>query len=74
MVIMNNIKIVKFGTLNIGDKFGCWGDYHLNYNYPRWCECEKFGVMTGRELNGDPPGTGILFCMSESDEVTISVE
>lgn len=64
-------KEVKFGTLKIGDKFGCWGDYHLNYNYPKWCECEKFDEHTGHELNDDPPGTGILFCMNSNEIVSV---
>lgn len=70
---MDKFKQVKFSTLKVGDKFGCWGDYNLNYDYPRWCECEKFDTNTGRELNGDPPGTGILFSISEHELVTIDV-
>ena len=43
---------VKFKDLQIGDKFGCWGDECLNYNYPEWCECIKHDETTGGEVDG----------------------
>lgn len=59
------MKKVKFKDLEIGDKFSCWGDTHLNYNYPAWCKCIKIDHHTAQEING------IRFLISESDEVII---
>ncbi len=55
----------KFSELSIGDKFGCWGDIHLNYSIPIWCNCEKIDNNTAKEIDG------INFSMNDNDEVTI---
>ena len=59
---------MQFKYLQIGDSFYCHGDYFLNYNYPKWCECVKIDEFTGREVDG------INFMMSQWDEVTVLVE
>lgn len=55
---------VLFKDLKVGDKFDCYGDIHLNYDYPKWCECIKISEDTAEEING------ISFLMNENDEVT----
>lgn len=54
---------VKFKYLKIGDKFTCWGDVDLYYNYPKICKCHKVGENTGKEVDG------VNFSMSDNDEV-----
>jgi len=54
-----------FKQLEIGDKFECYGDIHLNYDYPKICKCIKHDDHTGKEIDG------ILFGMGDYDEVFI---
>lgn len=62
------MKTVFFKDLKIGDEFGCYGDIHLNYNYPKWCECIKASESMAEEING------ISFLMSGNDEVTKKIK
>lgn len=55
---------VKFKDLEIGDYFKCYGDIHLNYNYPKICKCIKIDNKRGKECDG------IIFHMNENDEVS----
>lgn len=54
---------VKFKELEVGDKFTCYGDRHLNYNFPKICKCHKVDENTGKEFDD------IRFLMNDSDEV-----
>jgi len=56
---------VKFSDLEINDEFECYGDIHLNYNYPKICKCFKERDNIGQEFDG------ISFGMHDSDEVWI---
>lgn len=58
-------KSVKFQDLEIGDKFTCYGDIHLNYNHPKICRCNKVDENTGREVDG------INFLMSDNSRVDL---
>lgn len=46
------MKEVKFSELAIGDKFGCWGDHYLNYDFPKWCDCVKTEEEMAEEIDG----------------------
>ena len=59
-------KTVQFKDLKIGDSFGCWGDTHINYNYPKWCECVKTNEDTAQEIDG------ISFLIHRGDDVMIN--
>jgi hypothetical protein len=41
-----------FGILPVGAEFYCWGDQHLNYDYPKWIRCTKVDSRTGVEVHG----------------------
>ena len=64
---MSKCKTVKFSSLKIGDKFDCYGDVHLNYDYPKICRCVKVEFNMASEIDG------INFGMNESDEVFIKL-
>lgn len=55
----------RFKDLQIGDKFWVYGDQHLNYDYPKMCECIKVGDTTGEEIDG------IRFSMDSEDFVDV---
>ncbi len=59
------ITISTFKDLQIGDTFYCYGDTHLNYNYPKYCQCTKVDSKTGQEVDG------IRFGMDDEDEVQV---
>lgn len=42
----------KFERLPIGEEFECYGDFHLNYDYPKICRCVKDSDTTGKEIGG----------------------
>lgn len=65
---MENYKVVKFGSLPLYGKFECYGDMHLNYNYPKICSCIKISEETGEEIDG------ITFGMNEDDKVFILIK
>ena len=54
-----------FKSLKKGEKFIVYGDVHLNYNFPKICECFKIDDNTGKEING------IHFAMNHNDEVSV---
>jgi len=54
---------MKFSEIKIGDSFSCFGDQHLNYDYPKICECIKIDDNCAREIEG------INFSMNEDDIV-----
>ena len=56
---------MKFKDLEIGDKFGCWGDVYLNYQSPYWCICIKISDNQAEEIDG------IEFYMNLFDDVQI---
>lgn len=56
---------IRFSELKIGDKFECYGDTFINYNYPKICQCIKTGNSSAEEING------VSFSVSEYDEVLI---
>ena len=59
-------ETVLFSSLKIGDKFFCWGDQNLNYDYPKICECIKTGEQLAEELEG------MSFLIDKSDKVFIN--
>lgn len=59
------MKQVKFAEIPIGGEFECYGDYHLNYDYPKICKCVKESENVGQEIDG------IRFSMDPSDEVSV---
>ena len=54
---------VKFKELKIGDKFECYGDSLINYDYPKICKCIKTGLDTAEEING------VSFYVDDTSEV-----
>lgn len=58
-------KKVQFKELNIGDEFECYGDIHINYDFPKICKCKKTRGDAAEEIDG------VSFLMSGSDEVYI---
>jgi hypothetical protein len=60
-------KKVQFKTLKVGDKFECYGDIHINYNYPKICKCVKTDYDTAEEIDG------ISFYMDGADDVFINI-
>ncbi len=58
-------KQVRFSDLQIGEKFGCWGDIFINYDYPKWCICSKISENSAEEING------ISFIVNKNDYVTL---
>lgn len=62
---MSTYNTTKFGKLRVGDSFECYGDIHLNYNYPKICECVKIDTDLAEENDG------ISFYMDDSDTVFI---
>lgn len=54
---------MKFKDLKIGEKFGVWGDQHINYPSPMWCICIKLDEQTGQEIGG------MRFLMNPNDEI-----
>ena len=56
---------VKFKTLKVGDKFECYGDTFINYDYPKICKCVKTDFDTAEEIDG------ISFYVNVADEVFI---
>lgn len=56
---------VKFKELKIGDKFECYGDTLINYDYPKICKCIKTGLDIAEEING------VSFYVYDSSEVFI---
>lgn len=58
-------EIIKFKELNIGDKFECYGDTLINYDYPKICKCIKTGLDHAEEIDG------ISFYVNHSSEVFI---
>ena len=57
---------VKFCEVELGENFKCYGDIHLNYDYPIVCTCIKTKANIGKEIDG-----GVLFSMDDFDEVWI---
>ncbi len=57
------MKII-FRDLKIGDKFECWGDLFINYDYPKLCICVKTSSDVAEETDG-----GISFLVNPNDEV-----
>ena len=55
---------IKFKDLEIGDEFEVYGDYFLNYKYPKICKCVKTDADAGKEIDG-----GMRFLVSENDMV-----
>lgn len=62
---MSLFKTVKFSEIEIGEHFECYGDIHMNYDFPIIIECVKIKDDLAEEVNG------ISFYMDESDEVFI---
>jgi hypothetical protein len=57
--------VSKFGMLPIGEEFECYGDVHLNYDYPKICRCVKDSENTGKEIDGS------IFSMNKSDSIFV---
>lgn len=54
---------MEFREIKIGGKFECYGDIHLNYDYPKICKCIKTGKNSAKEIDG------INFFMGDSDSI-----
>ena len=59
--------VVKLSSLKNGVTFFCWGDYFLNYNYYKWCECIKISDNEGQEVDG------INFSIEPSSKVSLKL-
>jgi len=62
------MNYITFKSLLIGDKFECYGDQFINYDFPKLCICIKTGIDSAQELDG------VNFFLSESDEVFVYEE
>lgn len=66
---------MKFKDIKIGDKFECYGDKHLNYDYPKICICIKTGENNAQELHGENIygkvvyHKGTSFLMNKDDDI-----
>lgn len=43
---------MRFSELEIGEKFECWADLVLGYEYPRICQCIKVGADKAKTFAG----------------------
>lgn len=59
---------MKFIDLQYGDIFECYGDIHLNYNYPKICKCRKVGDERATEINDDG-SDGMAFLIDDMEVV-----
>lgn len=61
----NKFRTIKFSELKTGDKFECYGDTFINYNYPKICKCVKIGETEAEEIGG------VRFQVNPNDEVIV---
>lgn len=59
---------IKFKDLEIEQEFSCWGDIHLNYDYPVEVVAYKDNETTAIEIEEDG-SEGIRFAMNPNDVV-----
>ena len=59
------MKDIAFGDIPVKGEFECYGDYYLNYDYPKICKCRKLLENVAEEIDG------IKFSMDPFDIVSV---
>jgi hypothetical protein len=60
---------MEFHRMQNGSFFGCWGDLHLNYDFPKWVIAKKIDDSTAVEIYEDK-SEHVRFSMSKNINVT----